>query len=135
HAHGRGLARRGDGRRDAGRPAAQDEVGAPPRAGGPPWRRGDLLPEPHDEGHRPPSARLEDRRRVRSAGRGAPPRRRGAAGRLMALFGSKVDKSKELRANRLRRLDEPSAELSPRRLMGAFSSLSAAATIAASALL
>ncbi|MEZ0229560.1 MAG: hypothetical protein ACAI25_13100, partial [Planctomycetota bacterium] len=53
----------------------------------------------------------------------------------MALFGSKVDRSKELRAQRLKRFDEPPAELSPRRLMTALSSLSAAGTIAASALL
>lgn len=53
----------------------------------------------------------------------------------MALFGSKVDRSKELRANRLKRFDEPPAELSPRRLMASFASLSAAGTIAATAVL
>src|SRR4051812_36897904 len=63
----------------------------------------------------------------------------------MALFGSKVDRSKELRAQRLKRFTRgpgggpsgaelaPAPELSP--LIPAFSSLGAAGTIAASALL
>ncbi len=53
----------------------------------------------------------------------------------MALFGSKVDRSKELRAQRLKRFDEPPAELSPRRLMATLSSLGAAGTIAGSSFL
>src|SRR4051812_32783842 len=53
----------------------------------------------------------------------------------MAFFGSKVDRSKELRAQRLKRFDEPAAELSPQTLMAAFSSLGAAGTIAGSAVL
>jgi putative nucleotidyltransferase with HDIG domain len=53
----------------------------------------------------------------------------------MALFGSKVDRTRELRAQRLRRFDEPQTELSAQRIMGAIASLGAIATVCLGSLL
>jgi len=53
----------------------------------------------------------------------------------VGLFGPKTDRTRALRASRLRKFEEPAAELSARRLRGVFPSLGALAVIASSGLL